>query len=86
MDSIQGVLTLRMHTPDSELKRKFVKRWSTLTAANKADDGSIRLNTYVACSKERKMQYTADLEHKAQTLQIENITLSNEVAKLQVGI
>jgi hypothetical protein len=39
-----------------------------------------------ARSKERKMRYTADLEHKAQTLQTENITLSNEVAKLQVGI
>ncbi|KAB1203709.1 Transcription factor VIP1 [Morella rubra] len=36
-----------------------------------------------ARSKERKMRYTADLEHKAQTLQTENVTLSNEVAKLQ---
>lgn len=36
-----------------------------------------------ARSKERKMRYTADLEHKAQTLQTENTTLSNEVAKLQ---
>jgi ionotropic glutamate receptor len=40
MDSIQGVLTLRMHTPDSELKRKFVSRWSNLTT------GVFRLNTY----------------------------------------
>ncbi|KAB1210181.1 Transcription factor RF2a [Morella rubra] len=40
-----------------------------------------------ARSKERKMRSIhADLEHKAQTPQIENITLSNEVAKLQVGI
>ncbi|GLT53773.1 hypothetical protein SLA2020_270230 [Shorea laevis] len=31
MDSIQGVLTLRMHTPDSESKRKFVSRWKSLT-------------------------------------------------------
>jgi ionotropic glutamate receptor len=40
MDSIQGVLTLRMHTPDSELKRKFVSRWSNLTG------GVFGLNTY----------------------------------------
>ncbi|XP_059437791.1 glutamate receptor 3.6-like [Corylus avellana] len=39
-DSIQGVLTLRMHTPDSELKRKLVSRWSNLT------DGLFGLNTY----------------------------------------
>jgi ionotropic glutamate receptor len=40
MDGIQGVLTLRMHTPDSELKRKFVSRWSNLTG------GVFGLNTY----------------------------------------
>jgi ionotropic glutamate receptor len=39
-DSIQGVLTLRMHTLDSELKRKFVSRWSNLTG------GLFGLNTY----------------------------------------
>ncbi|XP_059440451.1 glutamate receptor 3.6-like [Corylus avellana] len=39
-DSIQGVLTLRMHTPDSELKREFVSRWSNLTG------GLFGLNTY----------------------------------------
>jgi ionotropic glutamate receptor len=38
--SIQGVLTLRMHTLDSELKRKFVSRWSNLTG------GLFGLNTY----------------------------------------
>ncbi|XP_050230421.1 glutamate receptor 3.6-like [Mercurialis annua] len=31
-DSIQGVLTLRMYTPESELKRKFVSRWSNLAS------------------------------------------------------
>ncbi|KAF5455810.1 hypothetical protein F2P56_025347 [Juglans regia] len=36
-----------------------------------------------ARSKERKMRYTADLEQKAQTLQTENTTLSNELTKLQ---
>jgi ionotropic glutamate receptor len=39
-DSIQGVLTLRMHTSDSELKRKFVSRWNNLT------DGHFGLNAY----------------------------------------
>ncbi|XP_062144426.1 glutamate receptor 3.6-like [Alnus glutinosa] len=45
MDSIQGVLTMRMHTPESDLKRKFVSRWSNLTAA-KTNDSLFRLNTY----------------------------------------
>lgn len=31
LDDIQGVLTLRMYTPESELKRKFISRWSNLT-------------------------------------------------------
>ncbi|KAE8707179.1 Glutamate receptor 3.1 [Hibiscus syriacus] len=31
MDDIQGVVTLRMYTPDSELKRRFVSRWINLT-------------------------------------------------------
>jgi ionotropic glutamate receptor len=39
-DSIQGILTLRMHTLDSELKRKFVSRWRNLTG------GLFGLNTY----------------------------------------
>ncbi|KAB1201732.1 Glutamate receptor 3.6, partial [Morella rubra] len=38
VDSIQGVLTLRMHTPDSELKRNFVSRWSNLTATRTDND------------------------------------------------
>lgn len=36
INDIQGVLTLRMHTPDSELKRKFVSRWSNLTSKRTA--------------------------------------------------
>lgn len=31
MNNIQGVLTLRMYTPASELKSNFVSRWSNLT-------------------------------------------------------
>uniref|UniRef100_A0A2N9HS74 Ionotropic glutamate receptor C-terminal domain-containing protein n=1 Tax=Fagus sylvatica TaxID=28930 RepID=A0A2N9HS74_FAGSY len=43
--SSQGVLTLRMHTPDSELKRKLVSRWSNLTIEN-ANKSLFGLNTY----------------------------------------
>ncbi|KAG6709093.1 hypothetical protein I3843_06G109400 [Carya illinoinensis] len=39
-DSIQGVLTLRPHTPDSERKRAFMSRW------HKLSNGSIGLNPY----------------------------------------
>lgn len=45
MNNIQGVLTLRMHTPDSELKRKFVSRWSNLTSGRTAD-GQLGLSSY----------------------------------------
>lgn len=38
--SIQGVLAVRPHTPDSERKRDFVSRWEKLS------NGSIRLNPY----------------------------------------
>lgn len=38
--SIQGVLTLRPHTPDSERKRKFISRW------NEVSNGSIGFNAY----------------------------------------
>ncbi|WCJ32838.1 glutamate receptor 2 [Euphorbia peplus] len=44
-ESIQGVLTLRMYTPESELKRKFVSRWRNLTNGIPGDD-RIGLNTY----------------------------------------
>lgn len=40
MDQIQGLLTLRMYTPDSDPKRKFVSRWGNLTK------GSFGLNSY----------------------------------------
>lgn len=44
MDHIQGVITLRMYTPDSELKRSFVSRWKNLT--KETGNGSFGLNTY----------------------------------------
>jgi ionotropic glutamate receptor len=46
MDSIQGVLMLRMHTPDSEPKRQFVSRWSNLFAAKTNSNNLFKLNTY----------------------------------------
>jgi ionotropic glutamate receptor len=45
MDNIQGILTLRMYTPDSQSKRKFLSKWSDLTAS-KANGSLLRLNTY----------------------------------------
>jgi ionotropic glutamate receptor len=45
MDDFGGVITLRMYTPDSEVKRKFVSRWSNLTRA-KHTNGSFGLSTY----------------------------------------
>ncbi|CAA2955536.1 glutamate receptor [Olea europaea subsp. europaea] len=40
MDSMQGVLVLRQHTPDSKSKREFSARWNNLTG------GSLGLNSY----------------------------------------
>ncbi|CAL1399326.1 unnamed protein product [Linum trigynum] len=37
--SFQGALTLRQHTPDSQLKREFVQRWK-----NQLSNGSVGLN------------------------------------------
>ncbi|KAL8126956.1 glutamate receptor 3.3-like [Apium graveolens] len=40
MDSMQGVLVLRQHTPDSDRKRTFISRWNNLT------ERSVGLNSY----------------------------------------
>ncbi|XVF74085.1 hypothetical protein PTKIN_Ptkin13bG0032500 [Pterospermum kingtungense] len=40
MDTIQGILTLRQHTPDSDQKRAFFSKW------NKISGGSLGLNSY----------------------------------------
>lgn len=40
MDSVQGVLVLRQHTPDSDRKRAFSSRWHKLTG------GSLGLHSY----------------------------------------
>lgn len=39
-----------------------------------------------ARSKERKVQYIAELEHKVQTLQSETTTMSTQFTKMQVSI
>ncbi|XP_057958671.1 glutamate receptor 3.6-like isoform X2 [Malania oleifera] len=46
MDNIQGVLTLRMYTPDSELKSNFVSRWDNLISGKKTVNSSFGLNSY----------------------------------------
>ncbi|KAM1062441.1 hypothetical protein EV2_027526 [Malus domestica] len=45
IDDMQGVLTLRMYTPETELKRKFVSRWSNLTSG-RTSKGPMGLNAY----------------------------------------
>ncbi|KAK3221675.1 hypothetical protein Dsin_008700 [Dipteronia sinensis] len=45
MEDIQGVLSLRMHTPDSVLRSRFVSRWKNLTSVEKSN-GPIGLNPY----------------------------------------
>ncbi|XP_057416113.1 glutamate receptor 3.6-like [Lotus japonicus] len=44
MDTIQGVVTFRMYTPDSKLKRWFVSRWANLTSGK--TDYPLGLSTY----------------------------------------
>ncbi|KAM7261008.1 hypothetical protein ACFE04_026483 [Oxalis oulophora] len=46
LDDIQGVLTLRMHTPDSQLKRTFVSRWKNMSRGTDLDNGPFGLNVY----------------------------------------
>ncbi|KAI3462302.1 hypothetical protein Pfo_018965 [Paulownia fortunei] len=43
--NIQGFLSLRIHTPESEVKINFVSRWSSLTT-EEATHGPIGLSTY----------------------------------------
>lgn len=46
MANLDGILTLRAYTPNSELKRKFISRWSNLTKGKPAN-GPLGLNTFV---------------------------------------
>ncbi|KAI4314663.1 hypothetical protein L6164_027551 [Bauhinia variegata] len=45
MQDIQGVVTLRMYTAETELKRRFVSRWKNLTRGN-TSDGPMGLTAY----------------------------------------
>ncbi|XP_015889581.4 glutamate receptor 3.6-like [Ziziphus jujuba] len=45
-DNLQGVLTLRMHTPESPRKMNFVNRWSNLTTKERKANDPFWLNTY----------------------------------------
>ncbi|KAG5534473.1 hypothetical protein RHGRI_022564 [Rhododendron griersonianum] len=45
VENIQGLITLRMYTPDSEMKRNFLSRWKNLTN-NLTGNGHFGLNTY----------------------------------------
>lgn len=45
MENIQGVIALRLYTPDSALKRNFVSRWTNLTIG-KTSSGPLGLSTY----------------------------------------
>lgn len=44
LNNVQGLLTLRVHTPNSQLKKKFVSRWADLV--RRENVGSFGLNTY----------------------------------------
>ena len=45
LDSGQGVLTLHMHTSDSDFKKSFVSRWRNLTTAGDTNNGLVGLNS-----------------------------------------
>lgn len=46
-DDFQGVLTLRMHTPNSDLKARFLSKWNNnLTSNGKMGNESFGLNAY----------------------------------------
>lgn len=45
MENIQGLVALRLYTPDSALKRNFVSRWTNLTNG-KSSMGPLGLSTY----------------------------------------
>nr|KYP65752.1 Glutamate receptor 3.3 [Cajanus cajan] len=46
MNDIQGIITLRMYTPDSEIKRKFSSRWNKLSQGKDSHKGPFALNTF----------------------------------------
>ncbi|GAA0158600.1 transmembrane signal receptor [Lithospermum erythrorhizon] len=45
LEDVQGVLSLRIHTPDSQLKRNFVSRWRKLVSEEAGND-PVGLSTF----------------------------------------
>ncbi|GAA0143467.1 transmembrane signal receptor [Lithospermum erythrorhizon] len=45
LENVQGVLALRIHTPNSQLKRNFISRWKKLES-KEAQNDSLGLNTF----------------------------------------
>lgn len=45
LNDVQGLLTLRVHTPNSQLKKNFISRWTDLVKRENVS-GSFGLNTY----------------------------------------
>ncbi|GLT26920.1 hypothetical protein SLA2020_019580 [Shorea laevis] len=84
-DDIQGVITLKMYTPESELKRKFISRWSNLTSGNEINGHSIGLNAYALYAYDTVWLLARALD--AFFEQGGNISFSNhsQVSKLQKG-
>ncbi|GAA0171393.1 transmembrane signal receptor [Lithospermum erythrorhizon] len=46
LENVQGVLTLRIHTPDSQLKRNFVSRWRKLVREEAGGNDPVGLSTF----------------------------------------
>ncbi|XP_047170891.1 glutamate receptor 3.6-like [Vigna umbellata] len=46
MNDIQGVVTLRMHTPDSDIKDKFISRWTKLIQKENPNQNPFGLNIF----------------------------------------
>lgn len=46
MNYLQGVITLRVYTPDSGMKKNFTSRWSNLTKEKALDQSPFMWNTY----------------------------------------
>ncbi|GFQ06755.1 glutamate receptor 3.6 [Phtheirospermum japonicum] len=44
--NIQGVISLRIHIPESEEKKKFVSRWRSSLSGDEATHGRVGLSTY----------------------------------------
>ncbi|XP_027918723.1 glutamate receptor 3.6-like isoform X2 [Vigna unguiculata] len=46
INDIQGVVTLRMHTPDSDIKDKFISRWTKLSQKENPNQDPFGLNIF----------------------------------------